>query len=198
LEADLIVLGSKGERLAIDMVKHGAGFFHPVFSSSSRLAAFTADALPHFSLTGRALFEATRGAPFILNPRSVPAKLLLPDEIAWILDNFRFVDLAVVKPKSYPTRIVKALCVLFASRTRLQTARISYVAPPGEAARFVVGIEAEGDIPNLANEIFAVAAAADPAQPVDVVHLSPLRAGHPLQKHLLSLEPFFKRHAFAH
>jgi hypothetical protein len=71
------------------------------------------------------------------------------------------------------------------------------VAPRGEAARFVVGIEAEGDIPDLANEIFAVAAAADPGKPVDVVHLNPARAGHPLQKHLLSLEPFFKRPAYA-
>ena len=60
-------------------------------------------------------------------------------------------------------------------------------------ARIVIGIEADGDVPRLAQEIFAAAAIAQPSHPVDVVALNPQGAFNPLQKHLLTVQPFFER-----
>lgn len=195
LECDLIVLGSRGERLAIDVVKNGNRFFHPIFTSPTRLDTFSSDPLPHFTLTGRALFEATRGAHFIINPRSPLAKTLFADEINWCLQNFRVVDFAVYKTDNHPTQLIKALCVLFANRTQIQTARITCVGMPNNAAsaRILIGIEADGEVPRLVEEIFAAAAVTNPKLPVDVASLDTKHATHPLHQHILTVKPFFKR-----
>nr|WP_243850809.1 enhanced serine sensitivity protein SseB C-terminal domain-containing protein [Rhizomicrobium electricum] len=197
LESELIVLGTRGERLAIDVVKSGAGFFHTIFTSPARLTTFSSEVLSTFSIKGRALFEATGGARFIVNPRSSPAKILNPDEIAWCLENFRPAAFSVLKPEIYPARLVKALCVLFMNRSQLQSARLTYVAPPGkeDGARIVIGIEADGDIPRLVEEIFTAAAVTEPDFPVDVASLDTNIANHPLHKHLLTVEPFYRREA---
>lgn len=199
LESDLIVLGTRGERLAIDVVKYGAGFFHPLFTSPARLKAFSSDELPTFSIDGRTLFGITRGARFVLNPRSSPAKVLEPDEISWCLANFRPAALTVLQPESYPTQLIKALCVLFTNRAQLQSARLAYVAPPGRKneARIVIGIEADGDAPRLAEEIFAAAAVANPCLPVDVASLDSKMATHPLHRHLLTVRPFYSRQRYS-
>lgn len=195
LQSSLIVLGTMGERLAIDTVKNEAGFFHPIFTSQTRLDTFRAGDSPSFRILGRTLFEATRGAQFIINPRSELTKTLMPEEISWCLENFRYVNIAVLKPQTYPTRLIKALCVLFASRRQLHTARLTYVATPGtdSGAHIVIGIEAEGDISRLAQEIFQAAAIAKPMHPIDVAYLDTKGAHHPLQEHLLTVQPFFMR-----
>lgn len=194
LEADLVVLGSRGEQLALDMVKTGAGFFHPLFTSPARLEAYSSDDLPNFTLAGRLLFENTRGAQFLINPRSTLAKTLLPDEISWCLDNFRGFQFSVLKPETYPTQLVKALCVLFASRSQVRTARLTHIAMPGNESRahIIIGIEAGGDVSHLVEEIFAAAAITNPAHPVDVASLDTAVATHPLHQHILTVEPFYR------
>ena len=119
----------------------------------------------------------------------------MPEEISWCLENFRNVNIAVLKPQTYPTRLIKALCVLFTSRTQLHTARLTYVATPGtdSGAHIIIGIEAEGDISRLAQEIFQAAAITKPSHPIDVAYLDTKGARHPLQEHLLTVQPFFMR-----
>jgi hypothetical protein len=194
-ESELTVLGTKGERLAIDVVKNAAGFFHPVFTSPARLKTYSAEALPNFSVIGRPLFEATRGARFIVNPRSSPGKILFPDEIARCLESFRPTTFAILKSDTYPTQLVKALCILFTHRAQLHTARLTFVGNPANEseAYIVIGIEADGDIPRLVEEIVAAAAVTNPNLPVDVAWLDSKSAGNPLQQHLLTVEPFYKR-----
>jgi hypothetical protein len=195
LESNLIVLGTMGERLALDTVKNELGFFHPIFTSQTRLDVFRAGDAPSFQIWGRALLEATRGAQFIINPRSDLTKTLMPEEISWCLENFRNISIAVLKPQTYPTKLIKALCVLFTNRRQLHTARLTYVATQGSdnGAHIVIGIEADGDISRLAQEISAAAAITNPGFPVDVAYLSTQGAVHPLQKHLLTIKPFFER-----
>jgi hypothetical protein len=195
LASNLIVLGTMGERLAIDTVKSEMGFFHPIFTSQTRLDAFRAGDAPSFQILGRTLLEATRGAQFIINPRSDLTKTLMPEEISWCLANFRNISISVLEPQTYPTQLIKALCVLFTSRAQLHTARLTYVATPGtdKEAHIVIGIEADGDISRLAQEIFAAAAVANPSFPVEVAYLGTQAAVHPLQKHLLTIRPFFER-----
>lgn len=195
LGCELIVLGSKSERLAIDIVKHGTGFYHPIFTSPERLKTFAADDLPNFSILGRTLFETTSGGQFIINPRSSLAKILYPDEIAWCLENFRPIKFAVLTPEHYPTQLVKALCVLFINRRQLQTARLAFVSDTQNESRahIVIGIEASGDIAHLAEEIFAAAAVTNPDCAVDVASLDTKQAMHPLHQHLMSIAPFFDR-----
>lgn len=195
LESELIVLGTAGERLALDTLKNETGFFHPVFTSETRLGAFGQSDAKHFKLPGRRLFETTLGGQFLINPKSALAKMLFANEIAWCLENFRSTNYTIYQPVPYPAKLVKALCVLFASRSQLHSARIVYVEEQNANAgvRILIGIEADGDIPRLAEEIFAAASAATPSHPVDVVYITPDRVRHPLQQHLLSVQPFYKR-----
>jgi hypothetical protein len=84
------------------------------------------------------------------------------------------------------------------NRAQLQSARLTYVGPPGKKddARIIIGIEADGDIPRLAEEIFAAAAVANPDLPVDVASLDSKIAEHPLHRHLLTVEPFYRRNQY--
>jgi SseB protein. len=214
MKSPLIVLGVKNGRLEIDTVRNGQGVFHPVFTSPSRLSAFGAAQAPHFEIDGRTLFEATKGAQFVVNPRSPLAKTLSAEEIAWCLETFAAAEIAFYQPKVYPTRLVKALCVLFTSRNQIRSARLTYAARPGRdpEPHIVIGIEAEAEVPRLAQEIFMAAEAANPGQTVEVVDLSPdglaaggLAAGdqaaggaHPVQNHLMRIPPFYSRAVALH
>jgi len=199
LEAELIVLGEIGDKLSIDTVVNNGETFLPIFSAASRLDACGQSQRPHFRIRGRVLFEATRGAAFVLNLGSDVGKKMVPEEIAYCLDQARQAEwrggLAVGQPKVYPKKLVQGLCVLFMSRSQVIAAHLAFVAREGldEEPHPLIGIEAEGDVNRLVNEIFAVAAAAMPKVPVDVLDLDPRAPAHPLQKHLHSIAPFYRR-----
>lgn len=195
LESRLIVLGSMDEKLAIETVKHAMGIFHPIFTSMDRLDAFGARGMTCFEIPGHVLFDSTRGAQFLINPRSPLAKTLTPEEIAWILDSFGDGGLTFFKSEVYPTKLVKALSILFTSRSQLQTARFVYVTRNRHTPQphLVIGIEAEGDITGLAEEIFAAAEIAIPGQPMEVIQLNGMSDNNPLTRHLCDEPAFFKR-----
>ena len=133
----------------------------------------------------------------MLNPGSVPDKVLTADEIAWCLKTFPPAPtLVVAQPKVYPTNLVKALCILFTSRAAIKAAHLVYVARDGidTKAHPMIGLEADdGDVPRLAQEIFAAASAVLPGEPFEVVYLDTTSPLEPLQKHLLSVPPFYQR-----
>ncbi|MDE2495535.1 MAG: enhanced serine sensitivity protein SseB C-terminal domain-containing protein [Alphaproteobacteria bacterium] len=210
MESDLYVLGEAsgpdgsdtltgGELLNIDSITRDGKSYHPVFTSQTRMNAFLPEPRSYFLLRGRALFECTRGAFFVLNPNSDVGKVLAPDEITYWLAHAHSAadqtDIVVGQPYVYPKKLIKALCVLFMSRSRIAAARLAYAAPAGsrEAAYPLIGLEADGDVPRLAQEIFEVAATALPRTRIDVVYLDPNVPGTPLQQHLLSLAPFYRR-----
>jgi hypothetical protein len=168
-----------------------------VFSSEKRFTDFAPQPMPAFRIPGRVLFQATRGAQFVLNPGCEVGKVLTVEEIAWFLENFpaRKGDLLVAQPKVFPTKLVKALCVLFTSRSLIRAAHLTYVAREGidTEGHPLIGLEADGDVPRLAQEIIELYEAVFPGKPIEIVYLNPEGPLDPLQKHLLSVAPFYKR-----
>jgi len=196
MESDLLVLGELGEGMSIETLENNGRYFHPVFTSLTRLKAFVPGQMPYFTMQGRMLFASTRGAAFVVNPGAELGKILEPDEIAYWLDEHRQPGAIIVaQPKVYPKRLVKALCVLFTSRSRIKAAHLAYVAREGvdQEAHPLIGLEADGDVPRLVQEIQKVGAEALPGVPVDVLYLAPDDPPNPLQTHLLSIAPFYRR-----
>jgi len=194
LSSNLTVLGKFGDSMSIETVSNEQGNFHPIFTSEERVKDFMAAELPHFSIDARTLFENTRGAQFVINPASV-GKILSADEIAWCLQAFPSTAIIVARPKIFPVKLVKALCVLFTSRSLIRAAHLVYVAREGvdQEAHPMIGLEADGDVPRLAQEIFVAAEAALPGTPIEVVYIDPQSELDPLQKHMLSVPPFYQR-----
>ena len=197
LESELVVLGELGERMSLETVENGGVQYHPVFTALSRITAIVPADAPSFRIPGRVLFESTRGANFVINPGSELGKTLAPEEIALCLDAHapRRGDLLVAKPKVFPTKLVKALCVLFTSRSLIRAAHLVYVAREGidRKAHPMIGLEADGNVPRLAQEIIGIAEAVLPGEPLEVVYLDTSKALDPLQTHLLGVAPFYKR-----
>lgn len=196
LDSELVALGTFGSTMTLDAVRGPAGEFHPVFTSPARVRAIAPEMPAHFTIQGRKLFEITRGAQFVVNPGSSPDKIMVPDEITWCLQKYPpQPHLIVAEPKVYPVRLVKALCVLFTSRAAIKAAHLVFVAREGidSEAHPLIGLEADGDVERLVQEIFAAAEAVLPGKPVEVVYLDAKSASHPLQKHLLSVPPFYSR-----
>lgn len=195
LASNLIVLGRFGETMEIETVANESGRYHPIFTAPSRLTPFVPEGMANFTIAARTLFEATRGAQFVINPGSELGKVLSPEEIDWFLKSFSRADILVVKPKEHPANLIKALCVLFTSRTLIRAAHLVHVMREGidEVPHPMIGLEAEGDVPRLAQEIFEAAEAVHPGMPIEVVYLDPQGELDPLQKHMLSVPPFYRR-----
>lgn len=196
LDSELVVLGEIGETMSLETVSNGKESYHPVFTSQKRLTDFMAEATANFRIPGRVLFHSTRGAQFVLNPGAEVGKTLTIEEIAWFLETFRPVgnELIVAQPKVLPKTLLKALCVLFTSRSLIRAAHLTYVARDGvdKEGHPLIGLEADGEVPRLVQEIFAAAEAVLPGKPIEVVYL-PEGPLNPLQEHLLSVPPFYKR-----
>ncbi|MDE2181579.1 MAG: enhanced serine sensitivity protein SseB C-terminal domain-containing protein [Alphaproteobacteria bacterium] len=198
MEAELFLLGEadieNSGRLSIDTITRGAETYHPVFTSERRLREFVRGPAQGFTMGGRVLFLATRGAAFVINPGSELNKILLPQEIAYWLDQAApSPSITVIPPPKHPKKLIQALSVLFTSRSRVTSARLIYAAQEGLKPYPLIGIEAEGDARLLSKEIFEAAAAAMPRTRIDVIHLNAPGLKHPLQEHLLAIAPFYER-----
>jgi len=196
MESELVVLGVLDEGMSIDTVVNNGKRYHPVFTSELRLNRFLAEPRPSFRMKGYVLFQSTRGASFVVNPGAECSKVLSPDEIAYWLDPplRASATLVVAQPKVYPRKLVKALSVLFTSRRLIKAAHLAFVAREGidDKAYPLIGLEADGDVPRLVNEIFKAAAEAMPGERIDVVYLDRDHPRDDLQKHLLGIAPFYK------
>lgn len=196
LGSELVALGTMADTMTLETVQGPAGQFHPVFTSPARVKALKTRPLPQFTIQGRRLFEIAAGAQFVLNPGSVPDKILTADEIDWCLKTFPPEgEIVVMKPKVYPTKLVKGLCVLFTSRAAIDAAHLVFVARTGVDAEPhpMIGLEADGDVPRLAQEIIEAGATIMPGAAIEVVYLDPRGPLDPLQRHLLSVPPFYRR-----
>lgn len=195
LDSELWVLGELTDRISIETVENAGKKFHPVFTSEWRISALVSEPVPRFKMKGRLLFASTRGASFVINPGSELTKTLSPDEISWMLEQLGSGNLVVAQPKVFPKRLVKALTVLFKNRALIKAAHLVYVIREGvdKEAHPMIGLIADGDVPRLADEIFQAGAAALPGTIIDVVWLNPDGPLDPLQKHMLSIEPFYRR-----
>jgi hypothetical protein len=211
MEAELFVIGEIGragegegpqtlldaDSLHIETISWQDRTFHPLFSSEERVRAFANHPVECFSMQGRALFECTRGASFLLNPGSELTKMLTPEEIdRWLAhaDEAAPVNISVVEPKVYPKRLVKALCVLLMSRFQVVAAHLTYVSREGSGEPHpMIALIAEGDVQRLAQEIFKVAEIAMPGVIVDVIGLAPGARHDPFCEQITAVAPFYRR-----
>jgi hypothetical protein len=195
LSSELVALGEFGRSLVLDIVENRGRKYHPVFTSRCRLDAFTPEPMPSFTIPAHVLFESTRGAAFVLNPGSELVKELTPDEIAGAIRLVGEPSVVFTQPDVYPTRLIKALCVLYTSRSQLKAARLAYITRRDETgpSHPVIGIETDGEAPHLAGETIAAAQEVMPNTPVDVVYLDPKRTTSAFHQHLLGVPPFYRR-----
>lgn len=213
LDSELFVLGAiagregagpssllDGESLSIETIVYQQKTYHPLFSAEARLRAF-ANGLPRFfSMQGRALFECTRGASFLLNPASDLSKIMVPEEIEYLLanaDKAAPVSIKLSAPSVYPKKLVQALCVLFVSRSQVMAAHLHYVSREGDGGEPhpLIALQAEGDIQLLVREVFVAAHAAMPGVVIDVIGVDPKAQLDPFRKQLIGNAPFYRRTA---
>jgi hypothetical protein len=150
----------------------------------------------HLTFDGRALFEATRGASFILNPGAECGKLLVPDEIASILSDpaNQPMRARIGQPKVYPQTLVDGLSELFAKRPEVIGAHLVEIAVEGsdEPPHPMIGVETEGDWQTLSEAMGEVMK----TTPLDtIVDMLPIDRSEPtgITQALLQTRPFYSR-----
>ena len=181
--------------LSIEALGRDGVKYLPIFTSETRLHGFVQGQMPFFAINGYALFMTTRGANFVINPGSPLNKELLASEVEHWLGRREAeakATITVMPPPVHPKTLIKALSILFTSRSQVRSARLAYAQTPGSEPFPLIGIETDGDMRTLSQEVFAAAAAAMPGARVDVLHLNAVNP-HPLKDHLATFAPFYQR-----
>jgi hypothetical protein len=205
MNADLVVIGrlsqlARGGVLDLAVANHNGCNYHLIFSSLARKHAFLDEKIDHVVLDARSLFEATRGSRFVLNPGWAYGKELTPGEIAyWLgtpIQNEGRIGPQLRRPDPYPSKLVKALSVLFVNR-RVRAAHLVEAAfDDDNQPRILVGVDTEGDWDVLELEIAAVAAVADAGLSITALHLEDGERSDLLCERLLEVPPFYIRSEF--
>jgi type III secretion system (T3SS) SseB-like protein len=215
-ESDLYVIGeirsttpqrsgiaaNAGDQLMIASVEYNNRRYHPVFSSLSRVRTFDQSVDKYFALNGRALFENTQGAYFLLNPGSDYGKELLPAEIANLLSPNTRRSITIEKPTQvmigppavYPQALVDALKVMFEQRPEVIAAHLIQIQFDGtdEESHPLIGIETIGDWQSLSGELGRILKAVNPMQVVDVIPINRSDSSGVMQA-LMEVSPFYSR-----
>ncbi|MBS0469599.1 MAG: enhanced serine sensitivity protein SseB C-terminal domain-containing protein [Proteobacteria bacterium] len=187
METELVVLGraepmNEGKLdLQIGQLRHNGRDYLAVFSALSRLRNFSAKDEPHFTLGARPLFEATRGANFVLNPNAPYGKLLSAAEIAYWLDPSartrrklqRASEVQLADYAEPPPILVEALCLLFRNRQAVQGAWLLEATPVDgrEPPHPLVGIETTERWSKIAGEVGELVEAIAPGTVLDLVQI---------------------------
>ena len=134
----------------------------PFFSDEAQARAAAGSAATIVMLTGRQLFEITRGATLMLNPNSTSCTLY-PEEIAALLDQdeVAIVDQVEVRepkpmefrePDPLPTWLTDPLIVLYAQLPSVQVAYLVEVRTPGDLDPERVGLLIVLGVPSMETE----------------------------------------------
>lgn len=185
METELVVLGraepmAEGKLdLQIGQLRHNGRDYLAVFSALSRLRSFSAKEEPHFTLGARPLFEATRGANFVLNPNAPYGKLLSALEIDYWLNpsaraqrKLRRASEVHLKDYAEPPRmLVDALRLLFRNRQAVQSAWLLEATPVDgrEPPHPLIGIETTGRWSTISGEVGELVEAIAPGTILDLV-----------------------------
>ncbi|MDC8758594.1 enhanced serine sensitivity protein SseB C-terminal domain-containing protein [Janthinobacterium fluminis] len=176
----------------------------PFFSSVAALQHAVDADCNYLQLSARALFEITKGAALVLNPKSLYGKEFLPEEVdAMLRDGAALVPHRIAEatqvflgqPQRYPGKLVDALTTLLAGHGNVKAAYLVLMLAPSLDSRphLLVGIDADGDTEGLMREAGNVAGRSAPAgEPVD---LTLVEAGEDnLSDYFLdSVAPFYER-----
>lgn len=211
LESDLIAIGrldpsapgdeARGQRMSLSSMPYNGQPHHPIFSSLTRFRTFITQETGYLQMKGRALFEATRGASFILNPGAEYGKELLPGEIASLLDpNAKTVafnkptKVLIGQPSVYPEALVKALSDAFAARADVIAAHLVQIAYEGASEPHpLIGVETTGEWQPVSAEIGRVLQVVAPGMLVDAIRIDRSNPDETLANALLKVPPFYSR-----
>lgn len=219
LESELLVLGcidrsipngvsqvaQPGDKLLVEGIQHKGKPYLPIFSSLTRLRAFIRDQRQYVQANGRGIFEAMKGASFLLNPGSDYGKELLPAEIERCLDPScnppqvitfeQPTKVLIGQPTNYPHDLAKALCQLFTIRPEVIAAYLAQIAfeDGSVPAHPLIGIETEGEWQPIANEMANVAHIVVPGMLVDTVKIDRTKPEDIWARNLLKVSPFYSR-----
>jgi len=191
-----------GEQIEIARGEMNGKPFHPVFSSLKRLDENNRDGAEWLSFNGRALFEMTKGATFVLNPGSEYGKELLAEEIAWMLSPATARQIQIDKPTQvligqpavYPQALVDALKALFATRPEVASAHLVQIGYPDQEPHPLIGVETAGHWEGLSGDIGRTLAAAAPGLTVDAMPIDRSEKDG-LSAALIEVQPFYTRTA---
>jgi hypothetical protein len=209
LESELFVIGQiaspeggeataqTGGRLMIATLPYQGRDYHPVFSALSRLKVFVPDGdVAHLAIAGRTLFEASRGANFLLNPACEIGKELSAEEIASVLGQAANQQMRVRMrlPTVQPDALVAGLRDLFTRSPEVVAAYLVEIAVEGqnEPPHPMIGVETEGDWPTLSQAMGEVLK----TTPLDtIVDMLPVDRSAPtaIMQALLQSPPFYAR-----
>jgi hypothetical protein len=152
----------------------------PLFSSEARLPQQTR----YLSLAATDLFKMTQGEHLVLNPGAQYGKVLMPGEIAQILDGSIFTPSKtftvteptkawIGQPKDYPTEFVAALKRYFATEALVEKAFLAqhFIAGVHDEPALLVSILApEHEFSRIAGAVGVIAQSTKKAQKaVDII-----------------------------
>ncbi len=178
----------------------------PFFSSIEALQRAIDREESYMALPARPLFEMTRGATLVLNPRSDYGKEFFPNEIESLLSdgiNKRPAQRVVKKetkvllgqPKDYPAAIVASLTTLLSKHSNVKAAYVALMHDPSvdEKPHLVIGIEADNHFEKVIREAGTVAGDMAPGgEPVDLVRV--VRGESGLSQYFVDeVKPFYER-----
>ncbi len=178
----------------------------PFFSSLHSLQKAIDEEVTYMALPAKSLFEMTRGATLMLNPKLAYGKEFFPNEIEALLsyEINRLPEQRVTKkatqvllgqPANYPEKMVDSLTLLFSKRENVKAAYLTLMHDPSndEKPHLVVGVEADGDIESVIREAGVVAGDTSPnGEPVDLYRVARDEKG--LSEYFLrEVKPFYER-----
>jgi len=218
IEAQIYVIGEtarpgtgsqdldKGDRVSIQNWQRPDGSpIIPFFTSLPALQRAISEQVSYLCLPARSLFEMTRGASFLLNPKSDYGKELLPGEIEALLSvgtnsmpQTRVVEkqtqVLLGQPKEYPTEMVAALSRFFSRRPNVKAAYLVLMHDPSVDKRphLLVGMMATGDFEKVSQEAGSVITGTAPrGEPVDIYRVAENDKG--LSSYFLrEVKPFYE------
>jgi hypothetical protein len=178
----------------------------PFFTSVVALQRAITEPAGYLGLPARSLFELTRGATLVLNPKLPCGKEFFPNEIEALLTtgvNYapeqrvtqKETKFLLGQPRESPSRMIGALSAFFAKRSQVKAAFLVLMHDTSKDSKphLVVGVQVDGMSEQLFREAGAVAADTAPkGEPVDLCRVEAGDKG--LSEYfLLNVNPFYKR-----
>jgi hypothetical protein len=180
--------------------------FIPFFSSLAALQHAIEQQTNYLALPAKSLFEITRGAHLVLNPKSDYGKEFVPAEVGALLSegvsslpDKRIIEkptqVLLGQPKNYPSAMVTSLVTLFSKQKDVKAAYLALMhdASIDKDPHLVVGIEAENNYKKIVLDAGVVASASlSKTEYVDFIRVVPGNVG--VGGYMIkNIKPFYER-----
>jgi len=179
----------------------------PFFASLESLQKAITEGVNYLEIPAKALFEMTKGATLVLNPRLEYGKEFSPDEIDALLSSGvnqvpdqritkKAAQILLGQPAEYPEQMVAALVSLFSKRDNVRAAYLLLMHDPShdDKPHLVVGVDADHGTESIIREAGAVAGDTAPnGEPVDLYRIERDDQGGLSQHFIREVAPFYTR-----